>query len=95
MAHEMACFFGPAPPVAALSPFHEGQAESHGHSSSHTAGHARGHWRPAEDAKLRDLVAQYGPQNWNLIANKLHGRSGKAVKVSIFIAIFVFSHSYS
>lgn len=37
---------------------------------------ARGHWRPAEDAKLRDLVAQYGPQNWNLIAEHLQGRSG-------------------
>ena len=38
---------------------------------------ARGHWRPAEDVKLKELVAQYGPQNWNLIAEKLHGRSGK------------------
>lgn len=37
---------------------------------------ARGHWRPAEDAKLKELVAQYGPQNWNLIANHLQGRSG-------------------
>lgn len=37
---------------------------------------ARGHWRPAEDAKLRELVALYGPQNWNLIADKLQGRSG-------------------
>lgn len=36
----------------------------------------RGHWRPAEDDKLRELVSQYGPQNWNLIAEKLHGRSG-------------------
>ena len=36
----------------------------------------RGHWRPAEDEKLRELVSQYGPQNWNLIAEKLHGRSG-------------------
>ncbi|CAD6231964.1 unnamed protein product [Miscanthus lutarioriparius] len=85
MAQEMACFFGPAPPVAAaLSPFHEGQAGSHGHSSSRTAGHTRGHWRPAEDAKLKDLVAQYGPQNWNLIANKLHGRSGKSCRLRWF-----------
>jgi transcription factor MYB, plant len=38
---------------------------------------ARGHWRPAEDAKLKELVAQYGPQNWNLIAERLDGRSGK------------------
>lgn len=40
---------------------------------------ARGHWRPAEDTKLRELVALYGPQNWNLIAEKLEGRSGKKV----------------
>ncbi|KAJ9563714.1 hypothetical protein OSB04_008874 [Centaurea solstitialis] len=36
---------------------------------------ARGHWRPAEDAKLKELVSLYGPQNWNLIAEKLEGRS--------------------
>lgn len=37
---------------------------------------ARGHWRPAEDSKLKELVALYGPQNWNQIAEKLEGRSG-------------------
>jgi myb proto-oncogene protein len=37
----------------------------------------RGHWRPAEDDKLRQLVEQYGAQNWNSIAEKLQGRSGK------------------
>ncbi|RWW00790.1 hypothetical protein GW17_00036224 [Ensete ventricosum] len=37
---------------------------------------ARGHWRPAEDSKLKQLVELYGPQNWNLIAEKLEGRSG-------------------
>lgn len=37
----------------------------------------RGHWRPAEDEKLRELVSLHGPQNWNLIAEKLHGRSGE------------------
>ncbi|KAI3996503.1 hypothetical protein MKX01_001341 [Papaver californicum] len=36
---------------------------------------ARGHWRPAEDFKLKELVCQSGPQNWNLIAEKLEGRS--------------------
>lgn len=36
----------------------------------------RGHWRPGEDEKLRQLVEQYGPQNWNSIAEKLQGRSG-------------------
>lgn len=37
---------------------------------------SRGHWRPTEDAKLKELVAQFGPQNWNLIAHHLLGRSG-------------------
>lgn len=36
----------------------------------------RGHWRPGEDEKLRQLVQQCGPQNWNSIAEKLEGRSG-------------------
>lgn len=40
---------------------------------------ARGHWRPAEDEKLKELVAQYGPQNWNLIAEHLEGRSGDII----------------
>uniref|UniRef100_A0A1D1XH33 Transcription factor MYB44 n=1 Tax=Anthurium amnicola TaxID=1678845 RepID=A0A1D1XH33_9ARAE len=45
---------------------------------------ARGHWRPAEDAKLRELVTVYGPQNWNLIAEKLGGRSGKSCRLRWF-----------
>ncbi|WOL16354.1 hypothetical protein Cni_G25141 [Canna indica] len=45
---------------------------------------ARGHWRPAEDAKLKELVSQYGPQNWNLIAEKLVGRSGKSCRLRWF-----------
>lgn len=45
--------------------------------SGHSKLCARGHWRPAEDSKLKELVALYGPQNWNLIAEKLEGRSGK------------------
>nr|KYP63918.1 Transcription factor MYB44 [Cajanus cajan] len=45
---------------------------------------ARGHWRPAEDEKLKDLVAQYGPQNWNLIAEHLEGRSGKSCRLRWF-----------
>lgn len=44
---------------------------------------ARGHWRPAEDAKLKELVALYGPQNWNLIAEKLEGRSGTSFLFNI------------
>lgn len=44
---------------------------------------ARGHWTPSEDSKLKELVALYGPQNWNLIAEKLEGRSGKKDKIYI------------
>ncbi|KAG6530436.1 transcription factor CSA-like [Zingiber officinale] len=44
----------------------------------------RGHWRPAEDAKLRELVSKHGPQNWNLIAEKLEGRSGKSCRLRWF-----------
>ncbi|OAY58382.1 transcription factor MYB64 [Manihot esculenta] len=44
----------------------------------------RGHWRPAEDDKLRQLVEQYGAQNWNSIAEKLQGRSGKSCRLRWF-----------
>ncbi|OAY64133.1 Transcription factor MYB44 [Ananas comosus] len=44
----------------------------------------RGHWRPVEDAKLRELVSQFGPQNWNLIAENLQGRSGKSCRLRWF-----------
>ncbi|XP_028073425.1 transcription factor MYB105-like [Camellia sinensis] len=44
----------------------------------------RGHWRPAEDTKLKELVAVYGPQNWNVIAEKLEGRSGKSCRLRWF-----------
>ncbi|XP_030474837.2 transcription factor CSA-like [Syzygium oleosum] len=44
----------------------------------------RGHWRPAEDEKLRHLVEQYGAHNWNAIAEKLQGRSGKSCRLRWF-----------
>ncbi|CAK7346858.1 unnamed protein product [Dovyalis caffra] len=44
----------------------------------------RGHWRPAEDDRLRQLVEQYGAQNWNSIAEKLQGRSGKSCRLRWF-----------
>ena len=90
MVHEMACFSGRAPPSAALSPFHDEQEPEevyHGHADGAGGGQgklcARGHWRPAEDAKLKELVAQHGPQNWNLIAENLDGRSGKLCNVVV------------
>ncbi|MCO5569523.1 hypothetical protein L7F22_023237 [Adiantum nelumboides] len=45
---------------------------------------SRGHWRPAEDEKLKQLVAEFGPQNWKLIAEKLRGRSGKSCRLRWF-----------
>ncbi|KAL8227552.1 hypothetical protein R6Q57_015136 [Mikania cordata] len=45
---------------------------------------ARGHWKPAEDAKLKELVALFGPQNWNLIAEKLDGRSDPRINRRAF-----------
>ncbi|KAK8957136.1 Transcription factor MYB44 [Platanthera zijinensis] len=62
-----------------------GQSEEHEENESgHSNLCARGHWRPAEDSKLRELVAQYGPQNWNLIAENLEGRSGKSCRLRWF-----------
>ncbi|XWS42737.1 hypothetical protein CRYUN_Cryun16bG0039800 [Craigia yunnanensis] len=55
-----------------------------GTNNGHTKLCARGHWRPAEDAKLKELVAQYGPQNWNLIAEHLEERSGKSCRLRWF-----------
>lgn len=53
-------------------------------SSDDTKTCPRGHWRPAEDEKLRQLVEQYGAQNWNSIAEKLQGRSGKSCRLRWF-----------
>ncbi|KAK5787060.1 transcription factor MYB56-like [Gossypium arboreum] len=52
--------------------------------NGHTKLCSRGHWRPAEDARLKELVAQYGPQNWNMIAEHLEGRSGKSCRLRWF-----------
>eukprot|EP00250_Pteridium_aquilinum_P027128 c34264_g1_i1 orf=2-436(-) len=48
------------------------------------AHYTRGHWRPSEDDTLKELVAQHGPQNWNLIAQHLEGRSGKSCRLRWF-----------
>lgn len=48
----------------------------------------RGHWRPSEDCKLKELVELYGPQNWNLIAEKLEGRSGASLYSITYIKTF-------
>ncbi|KAI3989988.1 hypothetical protein MKX01_003691 [Papaver californicum] len=67
---------------------HQSTANHH-HVHQNSSGHssklcARGHWRPAEDTRLKELVSQYGPQNWNLISEKLEGRSGKSCRLRWF-----------
>ncbi|CAL0319712.1 unnamed protein product [Lupinus luteus] len=42
---------------------------------------SRGHWKPEEDEKLKQLVMQYGPQNWNFISENIVGRSGKSCRL--------------
>ncbi|XP_051146206.1 transcription factor CSA-like [Andrographis paniculata] len=67
-----------------MIPNHKNSKPINPQSNSSSKVCARGHWRPAEDAKLKELVALYGPQNWNLIAEKLHGRSGKSCRLRWF-----------
>ncbi|KAE8697188.1 Transcription factor MYB44 [Hibiscus syriacus] len=66
--------------------FHHLSMENSGAASSDDARTTcpRGHWRPAEDEKLRQLVEQDGAQNWNSIAEKLRGRSGKSCRLRWF-----------
>ncbi|CAL9134428.1 unnamed protein product [Musa acuminata var. zebrina] len=79
-------FFAPvAPPfVHGLTGEHEkhGKVEEDGERQHKLC--ARGHWRPAEDAKLKELVSQHGPQHWNLIAEKIAGRTGKSCRLRWF-----------
>lgn len=42
---------------------------------------SRGHWRISEDSQLMELVAVYGPQNWNHIAENMQGRTGKNTNI--------------
>lgn len=58
-------------------------------NNNNTNSYPRGHWRPAEDEKLMQLVEQYGPQNWNAIAEKLQGRSGTKIMTIIFYFLLI------
>lgn len=73
-------YFGDEKKSLSLKLGEEVEANNSGSAATEKAGHTklcvRGHWRPAEDAKLKELVAQFGPQNWNNIAEHLQGRSG-------------------
>ncbi|KAI5068305.1 hypothetical protein GOP47_0016650 [Adiantum capillus-veneris] len=61
-----------------------GNAKGQGTGNSVLRLCSRGHWKPSEDTKLKELVALYGPQNWNLIAEQLEGRSGKSCRLRWF-----------
>ncbi|GAU31748.1 hypothetical protein TSUD_146350 [Trifolium subterraneum] len=41
----------------------------------------RGHWTPTEDNKLKKLVEEFGPYDWNNIAKHFHRRSEEEVKL--------------
>ncbi|CAA3028215.1 transcription factor MYB56-like [Olea europaea subsp. europaea] len=77
-----------SPPMEEVRPIkweNEGtENEETGRKNGHKKICARGHWRPHEDAKLKELVSRCGPQNWNLIAEKLEGRSGKSCRLRWF-----------
>uniref|UniRef100_A0A453EQI6 Transcription factor MYB44 n=1 Tax=Aegilops tauschii subsp. strangulata TaxID=200361 RepID=A0A453EQI6_AEGTS len=89
MAREMNGYFShPPPPPPVPAPYQEEAAADVDDAEDGSGGQgklcSRGHWRPAEDARLKELVGQYGPQNWNLIAEKLDGRSGKSCRLRWF-----------
>ncbi|VFQ72299.1 unnamed protein product [Cuscuta campestris] len=58
--------------------------EGEGNYSRPTKFCARDHWRSHEDARLRELVSEQGPQSWNRIAEKIPGRSGKSCRLRWF-----------
>ncbi|KAL2318374.1 hypothetical protein Fmac_032250 [Flemingia macrophylla] len=39
------------------------------------------HWKEHEDEKLRQLVQEHGPREWNLISEQLEGRTGKSCRL--------------
>lgn len=61
--------------VVRMSPVSSNRSDECGYEAKFCA--SRGHWRLQEDCRLRELVAIHGPQNWNLIAAEMQGRSGK------------------
>jgi Myb-like DNA-binding domain len=54
--------------------------DEHNKGSFEKKSRIRGHWTPLEDEKLKRLVAEHGAQNWNLLAEKLEGRTGNNEK---------------
>ncbi|XP_042440537.1 transcription factor MYB105-like [Zingiber officinale] len=65
-----------------MSPVSSNRSDECGHEAKFCA--SRGHWKLQEDCRLRELVAIHGPQNWNLIAAEMQGRSGKSCRLRWF-----------
>ncbi|KAJ1283302.1 hypothetical protein BS78_03G118100 [Paspalum vaginatum] len=56
----------------------------HGRSGDNVQGKhivRRRPWHSSEDNKLKELVAQYGPKNWDRIAKMFEGRTGKSCRL--------------
>lgn len=66
----------PPPPAPVQEEEEQQPQQGQGQGQGRSSGIVRGHWRPHEDAKLRELVREFGPQNWNLMAEQIESRSG-------------------
>jgi hypothetical protein len=49
----------------------------------------RGNWTPTEDDKLKKLVEEFGPYNWNNIAKYFNERSGIKIEIFFFKILFI------
>ncbi|PIN24861.1 hypothetical protein CDL12_02375 [Handroanthus impetiginosus] len=52
-----------------------------GRVSKRSLDRVKGPWSPDEDAKLSQLVSNFGARNWSLIARGIPGRSGKSCRL--------------
>jgi hypothetical protein len=50
----------------------------------------RGNWTPTEDDKLKKLVEEFGPYNWNNIAKYFNERSGIKNAIIFFLKFSLF-----
>ncbi|KAL9677856.1 hypothetical protein QQ045_015692 [Rhodiola kirilowii] len=57
-----------------------GLMENHQDANERRGTACRDPWRPKEDELLRNLVAQYGPKNWNALADYIEGRTGTSCR---------------
>lgn len=56
-------------------------SEEEGRGGEGSGGRVKGSWSQQEDALLSQLVAQFGPRNWSMIARGIPGRSGKSCRL--------------